>query len=1072
MLQQDPNKRLSIEAILSHPWFKKTLVDTLPDHDQTHSNQHSPNLSSPLAQSNPFFADAFSKDNDNHANKDNNLLGPPSSGISPGQSPLSNGPVNFFPPQSGSETSETSLDHTESDHTKADTGITTPTTGENEDLADIKRVHSGEFSQTERELEMLHSNVSQSTIRKGGGESPHLGSGVKSRVAVKSVLEGQQEVDEEAVSDAEMSTGVDSGRASAMDDHSLALPVVSQHNRTPSRTKRRSVSSTLTLERRHSHHSTSGQWTAYHPEDYLGQLSHPDPEPFSTPSEKHLLQTLSDIGFNTGQLVHSVTNYACDTAAATWWMLRNKQAERGETDEVVMARDAALARRKERAALLEREDKERRDRKRHENGKREVPEPKHTGVTFKEETTAIPFTSLYSHLDLGPPVVTPSRGVVASPDPIADSATRAKQAEMISSPQIRLSEPPRGRNEAVANTPQTPPQGQREADLPKTDTAIPLDSPSIERPPTKTRSPSLSMLQRATSVLVGGSWKGEERVVVDDADGKEGDGKPEKRSGSPTKLTKSPSRPKMGIPKSESDPTLLAVPMSASSSFSRSPERSPVTSPGAEAGPSHLKETGSTQFAQAMLSSDNILPRSSPPGKVRQGKRDSLWSTFRYLFNEDKRRRKRAEPGSPLLTEVKVAPTVVLSRGIAARGPHVGRTAQPVILRHTSTDGRPGFSRRTSSANSRRSSISGPDAHSSQDALPPLGRRTSARSHGSQTPTSEPRDPSSRPSSVHEVHIHAPSSRRSSYSVRSPSLASDASGRFKHITPASPLHNYHRRAPAGSASTRVRHIRVIPEAQIIRSSSVASSIRSNTSSRASSRDRAGGREGDSDYDTGREDNANSIHSHTRRSRGSDDRLSSLAQQIHRKSSPLTLPAYYSYHGHGHHGHRKTSLVPKAPLRDVFQQKDDEWISDDDEPTYSGGLGQAGGGGSNKEGKNKWDTKATTFPSYSSVRNPRGMGLAIGMLGGHRAVLGGNGGNGSSSSNSRPRRGSGSDEETRGRTGKDERGGGGGGQAAGRDSAGAGEAASAGGGGGSARRRGIPSGRGQPGVIEEEEEGEE
>ena len=139
-------------------------------------------------------------------------------------------------------------------------------------------------------------------------------------------------------------------------DHSLHLPVA-HNSRTPSRTKRRSVSSTLSLDRRHSHHSASGSWQSYPPEDYIGQLRRDAPERFTTPSEKYLLQKLADLGFDVGQLKHSIDTHACDTSAATWWILRGKQAERGETDEVVRAYEVSAIKRRERAAAYIREER-------------------------------------------------------------------------------------------------------------------------------------------------------------------------------------------------------------------------------------------------------------------------------------------------------------------------------------------------------------------------------------------------------------------------------------------------------------------------------------------------------------------------------------------------------------------------------------------------------------------------------------------------------------------------------------------------------------------------------------------
>jgi hypothetical protein len=205
-----------------------------------------------------------------------------------------------------------------------------------------------------------------------------------------------------------------------------------------------------------------------------------------------------------------------------------------------------------------------------------------------------------------------------------------------------------------------------------------------------------------------------------------------------------------------------------------------------------------------------------------------------------------------------------------------------------------------------------------------LNRRLSGRSQrsdaGSQTPTSD-RD-YSRPGSSNSWR--GGRNRRSS--LRSPSISSDVASRLSRGPPSSPLHDYHRRSASGSASTRVRHIRVIHEAKALRPSSVASSVRSNPSSRASSFDLTR----DSDYDTGREDSGSNRSSLQFNERG----LAHLALHSHsrQRTSPLARGL-------------------KPPLRDVFQKKlDDEWESEDEDGTFAGGLGQtkysSGTGGSN------------------------------------------------------------------------------------------------------------------------------
>lgn len=100
------------------------------------------------------------------------------------------------------------------------------------------------------------------------------------------------------------------------------------HSRTPSRTKRRSVGSTIS-ERMHHHEPP------YLP-DFLTLLSNPAIAPFTTPLERKLLDNLGLLGFDTGQIIHSVRHDACDTSGAIWWMLKLK-AEQKEVETMELA---------------------------------------------------------------------------------------------------------------------------------------------------------------------------------------------------------------------------------------------------------------------------------------------------------------------------------------------------------------------------------------------------------------------------------------------------------------------------------------------------------------------------------------------------------------------------------------------------------------------------------------------------------------------------------------------------------------------------------------------------------------
>lgn len=722
----------------------------------------------------------------------------------------------------------------------------------------MKRVMSGEFSHTERALELAHRNTSDSTVRKQSD-------GLRERIARISLESQREEEDSEGSSGGLTAVRTDKRTSSSslpmIDELSLALPVA-DHSRTPIRTKRRSLTSQLPLERRLSHHSTSSQWQAFPPDDYLALLNADLPPLFSTPSEKVLLNRLADLGVDTGQLIHSVKNDACDCSSATWWILRLKQLERGETDDVVQTR---CDRRKERTKKA--------------REKQSLPEP---------ARAAEPADS-----DKG--VLATERSVPRTPDNGFLAPSSAYQERPISSHSTYST------SSANAEATQSPTNSGL---------SVPTDqSPTKERK--SSRSQSMNMLQRATSVLVGGMKKADPtehlRELRDhkssNHDSKDqadtatdaSDDKSSNRVESPTKTSRF--LPKMT--KSESDPTLLSLATGQGQNQQKSSQpsqhRSPTTSP-----------TLRTRSYHAGVSNEDSPPKAldlDEPRASKLQKKDSIWNTFRHLFNEDRRRQRKRDP-SPLRAQGR-PPVVVPSR--AVRAGISSRTSMPSTSRRTSFDGRPMYSRGHSSVTSRRSSIASnhiPDfTINTHDGLyhSSLNRRASgrsARSGGTMTPNSE-RGQTSRPGSINSRR----GSRRSSM-MRSPTVQSDSSGRFRQTGPTSPLHDYHRRAASGSASTRVRHIKVLHEAKAIRPSSVASSTRSNASSRASSI------HGVDDSDDMRDDSIQYKR---------NDSVSSLTKT--RARSPLSR-------GAGKH----------KPLRDVFSKKeDDEWESEDDD--FAGGLGQ-------------------------------------------------------------------------------------------------------------------------------------
>ncbi|KDN37265.1 Pkinase-domain-containing protein [Tilletiaria anomala UBC 951] len=107
------------------------------------------------------------------------------------------------------------------------------------------------------------------------------------------------------------------------------------HHRTPSRSKRRSTSSVVLSD----HHAPTPDLSG-RPEDYSALLKLLQPTLFSTLVEQNLLASLSALGLDVGQVVHSVMNDACDSSGALWWLLKRKADEK---QALLMQYNTALA---------------------------------------------------------------------------------------------------------------------------------------------------------------------------------------------------------------------------------------------------------------------------------------------------------------------------------------------------------------------------------------------------------------------------------------------------------------------------------------------------------------------------------------------------------------------------------------------------------------------------------------------------------------------------------------------------------------------------------------------------------
>jgi hypothetical protein len=720
--------------------------------------------------------------------------------------------------------------------------------------------------------------------------------------------------------------------------------------RTPVRTKRRSVSSNLSDP---SSPAVEPPLTSFPPQDFATLLSAPAPIIFGTKSERELLNSLSSLGFDTGQIVHSVLSDACDAASAIWWM---------------------LMRRVERKAV-------------EEGSSRSIQGPQARGVGSEapesvermapsDSRTTDPETTSTVCADTPPLVSAHSAPELAFIPPTPTSVTRsrasAKTPPRVSSPVHPLLSPTSSTTDSQTKSHSSSPSGTaKEKDKDK--------EGSKGRREGKMRSGSVSIMQRATTALeAAGLVRKKSAEVVKDDKSKEREG--EKRGGvsdeprhshGSGKLLRSPPSRETHVPgTSTPDQEVFANPAGPGSpwvlarfSNSSPPEISPTPSPG------------------DTLTS---LPQISPREGGQHRNRASLLSAFRTWFNEDRRNKRKSA--------AKGAANVPYSHGVDPRTPSSsvagpGRNSVKAKRRTSGSGGtlRKGHrakgpsisSRRSSSVNSRRSStasmaqVAMESPQFAFDHMITMSRQRSdpsRRSFGSRTPNSERGDyNSSRPSSVHSFTVGKHRHRKS------PSASSTGSLQLARTT--SP---YHRRAGSGSSTRVVRSpVQGAPRTPHLRSNSTASSIHSLPSSRRGSFYEQSESDAQRNGSPLRPNSRCTLDETPRRGQPHGNTTfvaqkrqtpfqpplltgstSTSSRSSWKKSWGLEPPGWQS----------RTARLPievlsisptgdAATIRDVFTGRpslspddDDEWVDVDDEPSYMGGVGQ---------------TPATAAPPFSN-----------------------------------------------------------------------------------------------------------
>ncbi|KAJ7054108.1 hypothetical protein C8F01DRAFT_1163958 [Mycena amicta] len=608
----------------------------------------------------------------------------------------------------------------------------------------------------EKEDKVLYRTTSEITIRKTDLEILHT--------KLTSTLPGPQTVfeEDETSPPPRMSSNL-----------SLAPPPVT---RTPARTKRRSVSSIPSDPADSAEDETeiltpdvaAAAEDASHPQvNFASLLSTPAPVIFSTPLERDLLNTLSLLGFDIPQLVHSVLSDACDATGALWWMLKRKTEKRSmdpSSEEVTSPGIAEIPL---------------------HLAKEEVSRQASVGVQTEVHFVLPPRGSSLPQLSFVPATPTVSSGRPTTP-PGPSSPIR--------SPMLSPSASGTATGESSSRShPSTPASSLKDR----------------EGKGRKGRSGSVSIMQRATTALEAAglvrkksseAFKEEkDREKLRDPERKGSTGEESRTSHSSlgpstsSKLTKSPPLrpskdhvPSTPPPSEDAHQPPIGSPWVLTASKDSLPHHAPTpaNSPGGD--------------MRASMSTPSFADEGTGKASGSHRHRANLLTAFRLWFNEDRKGKRKQN-----------SPTVGTSNSTsnpslpgAGRGSSAQQTYSTTsVKRRTSGGGKfvsrghrhraSASSRRSSSVNSRRSSIA-----SVQMLVLDSPQVPGRRSFGSHTPNSERGEHSSRPSSVRSFSMQR-------QHRKSPSASSTGSN--NHPT-TSPVQKLHRRAGSGSSTRVVRQV--------------------------------------------------------------------------------------------------------------------------------------------------------------------------------------------------------------------------------------------------------------------------
>lgn len=891
LLDLDPSKRPNVKQILAHPWFTKCIYPSPPP-SLPPSNAASP-TSAPRQLPTPTIEEE--------------ALSFASSRSFP--TPVAEEPDEAVASSTapGSETeTNTSFEWKDGDSDQIRSGRTSPTTVSSEHTPDDESSKDGaegglkavEAARSSSPKPTLRRAGSEATIRKSDSDSssaPSKGSSSRDLLAPGGSADPIEEIrEEDEEHDAHPVDHVHEERDRLL-KHLLPF---TQHSKTPSRTKRRSVSSSFS-ERLTP--STSTQQLSQLPHkgavpyvnvDYLSLLADIQQPEFSTEEEEEMLRALKLIGVDTGQLQHSVRTNACDTSGAFWWILWGKGATQ---------RRESLVRRSSRSGseVGDRVSGRQRERTARPPPPKTFPSAGSAGVSpgtiprelepeqppppprverHLSDASSIESQALSLRERLDSPLPPPPKGeptaglAQAVDDPFGSTSihpgpinvepptppipsSQSMQALQVDSlfglGAVATSRSYPNLSSETGSQPPTP-----SVEEPQSSTS-PSASPGKSRRAElgKTRSSSVSMLQTLAAGLT--RKKSDDRGFADEVD----------RRGSlspavpvlPTKASKSPPTPRAELLSLGRKPSQVDERRPSSTNSSRTEMPGPSHHSGSQMGSSVKSEDASSDY------SDVVQSPSSARGSLGKA---GLFSTFRTWLGADNKKRsgpkprgvipqvsQRSSSGAGSASSAGVASRSAARQSLERRtkqGPYYSasgsrrtslQSSRPVMQHRSSSQ--------ASSHHSRRSSLnSGQFASGSEVLSPPrpaldgpfvsaLHRRPSDPNRASdrtpQTAFSGDYRPRSRPSSVHSLSLHAQAMERKA--SRSPTASSAGSIHGGRVPAASPLQNYHRRVGSGSSTKVMRQYKIVnpPSQQAAHMRSASmASIRSSPNSRSSS----------------------------------------------------------------------------------------------------------------------------------------------------------------------------------------------------------------------------------------------